>query len=157
MPRAATNTILIADNHPLTRLAIRALMTRHGHTVVGETDSDAETLRLACATAPNMIILDLVPPSAILSTLNLLSCLPTPIPVLIFSEWANDHYALRCLELGAVGFVSKKAQLCELISAVNVVLTGYIYVPERLLKKLQPSTGLASSPSLQKTTLNCAI
>lgn len=135
----APYTALIADNHPVVRLAIRALMTRHGHIVVGETDNSSETFQLAQTQIPDIIILDLNSPREDgLSTLILLQSLPITIPVLVFSEFINADYAVRCLELGAAGFVSKKAELCELLNAVNAILLGYSYFPSQLLKQIQP-------------------
>ncbi|MBY8955277.1 response regulator transcription factor [Pseudomonas carnis] len=139
MPRIAPYTAIIADTHPISRLAIRTLMTRHGHIVVGEADNSSETFQLARAQVPDIIILDLNSPHEDgLSTLSLLQSLPITIPALVFSALDNADYAVRCLELGVAGFVSKKAELRELLSAVNAVLLDYSYFPSQLLKRIQP-------------------
>ncbi|AZC90128.1 DNA-binding response regulator, LuxR family [Pseudomonas chlororaphis subsp. piscium] len=114
-------------------------MTRHGHIVVGEADNSSETFQLARAQVPDIIILDLNSPHEDgLSTLSLLQSLPITIPALVFSALDNADYAVRCLELGVAGFVSKKAELRELLSAVNAVLLDYSYFPSQLLKRIQP-------------------
>ncbi|CAI8792013.1 response regulator transcription factor [Pseudomonas serboccidentalis] len=139
MSEVTPYTAIIADNHPIARLAIRALMTRQGHIVVGEADNSSETFQLARAQVPDIIILDLNSPREDgLSTLSLLQSLPITIPALVFSEFINADYAMRCLELGAAGFVSKKAELSQLLGAVDAILRGYSYFPSQLLKQIQP-------------------
>ncbi|WPN65653.1 response regulator transcription factor [Pseudomonas sp. P9_35] len=134
---AAPYTAIIADNHPIIRLAIRALMTRHGHIVVAETDNSIETFQLARIHAPDIIILDLNTPHPHgLSALDLLQSLPVQAAILVFSDFVNDDYAIRCSALGAAGFVSKQAELRELLSAINAILQGYSYFPGQLLKRL---------------------
>jgi DNA-binding NarL/FixJ family response regulator len=54
--------ILIADDHPLTRGALAALLTQHGFSVVGEAGDGAEAIECARELQPDLVLLDLSMP-----------------------------------------------------------------------------------------------
>jgi two-component system response regulator EvgA len=45
------NKVLIVDDHPVIRLAVRMLMERHGYEVMAETDNGVDALQLTRASA----------------------------------------------------------------------------------------------------------
>lgn len=51
--------ILIIDDHPVARLAVRMLLEKDGHTIVAEAGEGYEALRLIRELEPDMIIVDL--------------------------------------------------------------------------------------------------
>ena len=53
------NKVLIVDDHPVIRLAVRLLMERHGYEVVAETDNGVDALQLARDHEPDIVILDI--------------------------------------------------------------------------------------------------
>lgn len=53
------NKVLIVDDHPVIRLAVRMLMERHGYEVVAETDNGVDALQLAREHMPDIVILDI--------------------------------------------------------------------------------------------------
>ena len=53
------NKVLIVDDHPVIRLAVRMLMERHGYEVIAETDNGVDALQLAREHAPDIVILDI--------------------------------------------------------------------------------------------------
>lgn len=53
------NKVLIVDDHPVIRLAVRLLMERHGYEVVAETDNGVDALQLARELMPDIVILDI--------------------------------------------------------------------------------------------------
>ena len=65
----------------------------------------------------------------------------------------------RALDLGAVGFIPKSAQRAVMVGALELVLSGGIYIPPEILvrgalapsnaaRKKSPSTGCASRPPI---------
>ncbi|MGV8769856.1 response regulator, partial [Pseudomonas aeruginosa] len=51
--------VLIVDDHPAIRLAVRLLFERDGFTIVGEADNGAEALQVARKKSPDLAILDI--------------------------------------------------------------------------------------------------
>ncbi|KTC50466.1 LuxR family transcriptional regulator [Pseudomonas putida] len=116
------NKVLIVDDHPVIRLAVRLLMERHGYEVVAETDNGVDALQLARDHAPDIVILDI------------------GIPKLEFS--------MRCMQAGAAGYVCKQQDLTELLSAIKAVLSGYSYFPNQALHSVRASLGNASEADM---------
>jgi len=53
------NKVLIVDDHPVIRLAVRMLMERHGYEVIAETDNGVDALQIAREQIPDLVILDI--------------------------------------------------------------------------------------------------
>ena len=114
----------------MVRMAVRLLLEKAGHEVVGEAGSGVDVIDLARSLAPALIILDIdLPQLDGFSVLQRLCGGADHCKVLVFSGLQADRYALRCARAGASGFVSKDDDLQELLTAVQVVLRGYTLFP----------------------------
>ena len=128
------NKVLIVDDHPVIRLAVRMLMERHGYEVVAETDNGVDALQLAREHVPDIVILDIGIPK--LDGLEVICRLasakqPAPFKVLVLTSQAPGHFSMRCMQAGAAGYVCKQQDLTELLSAIKAVLSGYSYFPNQ--------------------------
>ncbi len=122
--------ILIIDDHPVARLAVRMLLEKDGHTIVAEAGEGYEALRLIRELEPDMIIVDLDMPG--LGGIELIGKLRTNDyrgGILVLTARDDEHYLSRCMSTGADGFVGKKNNLEELGDAVRAVIRGYGYFP----------------------------
>lgn len=98
------NKVLIVDDHPVIRLAVRMLMERHGYEVVAETDNGVDALQLAREHMPDIVILDIGIPK--LDGLEVIARLATPtmpMKVLILTSQAPGHFSMRCMQSGLPG------------------------------------------------------
>ncbi|SDN47746.1 response regulator [Pseudomonas jinjuensis] len=126
--------ILIADEHPVTRHAVRLLLEGAGHQVVGEAENGVDALSMTVDLKPDLLIVDID-----LSRLNGLDVIARvrarglKMPILAFSTQDSEHMVGRFLQAGAAGFVSKHDDLEELSVAVSTVLRGRSYFPSELL------------------------
>ena len=127
--------IVIADDHPLVRGALRqAIETAFAETIVSET-SDFESLIhvLDGRRDMDLVLLDLAMPGmqGFSGLIYLRSQYPN-VPVAVVS--ANDDRGVmrRCIEIGASGFIPKTMDLSALRSAIATVLAGGIWVPPDL-------------------------
>ncbi|UVE18728.1 response regulator [Pseudomonas sp. LS44] len=126
--------VLIADEHPVTRHAMRLLLEGEGHQVVSEAHNGVEAVQQTLETRPDLLILDID-----LSRLNGLDVMARlharglRMPILVFTSQDSEHIAGRFLQAGAAGFVSKHDDLGELRLAVSMVLRGRSYFPSQLL------------------------
>ena len=131
--------ILIADDHSLVRqgLKLELLELSTGATVLEA--ADADTVRLTLSRHPDidLVILDLHMPGAY--ELELLSslCNEYPdIPVVILSAVESPRVMQRAIDRGAAGFIPKSVANEVLISALQLTLSGGVYIPPQMFGEI---------------------
>jgi len=131
-------TILLADDHAVLRAGLRLLLSQESHLqVVGEAESGLETLRLAEELQPDLVLLDISMPG--LNGLEAIGMLRKRAPkarILILTMHDDVHYLRQALQNGASGYVLKKAADVELLSAIQAVMQGEIYVHSSMTRNL---------------------
>ena len=121
--------ILIVDDHAIVRDGLRRMLEVLADTSVIEAANGRDALTVARAERPDLIILDLnLPGLGGLELINRLMLDDRARRILVLSMHAEPLYAVRALEAGATGYLSKNAAPDELIEAVRRVLTGGRYV-----------------------------
>jgi len=136
-------TILVADDHPLFRGAMRqALVTVDGQPDIIEA-GDFEEARQKARSHPDadLILLDLAMPGVSgLSGLMAFRSEFSSLPVVVVSASEDPATIRRVLDLGASGFIPKSTRIDEIRTAVRRVLDGEIWIPENIdLKSSQKS------------------
>jgi two-component system, NarL family, invasion response regulator UvrY len=130
--------VLLADDHAIVRRGVAQLLIEHGVAAeVAEADSGHEALALAARRAFDVALLDISLPD--INGLDVLKRLKreTPrLPVLMFSMYREDQYAVRALKAGAAGYLSKTADPALMIRAVEQVAAGRKYVSPALAEAL---------------------
>ncbi|WP_339511134.1 response regulator transcription factor [Pseudomonas sp. RL_15y_Pfl2_60] len=122
--------ILIVDDHPVIRLAVRVLLEQEGYEIVGEADNGVDALQLTKDKNPDVVILDIgIPRLDGLQVISRLKATGGLTRVLVLTSQPASTLANRCMQVGAAGFVSKDQDLAGLCSAVNAILSGYTYFP----------------------------
>jgi len=135
--------VMIVDDHPVIRLAVRLLLDREGYAVVAETDNGVDAIALAREHQPDRVILDIgIPRRGGLEVIARLQALDLPLRVLVLTGQNPNHYATRCMQAGAAGFVCKEGDLAELTAAVRAVLSGYSYFPSDVIRSGKRQVGL---------------
>lgn len=122
--------ILVIDDHPVARLAIRMLLEKDQHNIVAEADDGLQALALVRKLSPDLVVVDIDIPS--LSGIEVIEKLRAGSfkgGLLVLTARDDEHYLGRCMSIGADGFVSKKNNLEELGDAVRAVVRGYGYFP----------------------------
>lgn len=143
------NKVLIVDDHPVIRLAVRMLMERHGYEVVAETDNGVDALQLTREHLPDIVVLDIGIPK--LDGLEVIARMTLASPgskVLVLTSQAPGHFSMRCMQAGAAGYVCKQQELTELLSAIKAVLSGYSYFPNQALHKTRGSLNNGSEAEM---------
>ena len=121
--------ILIVDDHAIVRDGLRRMLEVLADTSVIEAANGRDALTVARAERPDLIILDRnLPGLGGLELINRLMLDDRARRILVLSMHAEPLYAVRALEAGATGYLSKNASPDELIEAVRRVLTGGRYV-----------------------------
>ncbi|MCJ8054155.1 response regulator transcription factor [Shinella curvata] len=129
---ASALTIIIADDHPLFRGALKQALTgMDGNPDIVEA-GDFEAARKAAETNSNadLLLLDLAMPGVSgLSGLISLRAEFQSLPVVIVSASDDPVTIRRALDLGASGFISKSASIEDIREGIASVLAGNIYTP----------------------------
>ncbi len=118
--------ILIADDHPLFRKGMRALLTATpGTEVVGEATTGQEAIELAAALQPDVILMDLQMPgiNGIEATRQILHTSPH-IRILVVTLFEDDASIFTALRAGARGYILKDAKEEEMLRAIRAVGSG---------------------------------
>ena len=118
--------ILLADDHTLLRSGIRALLKdEQDMVIVGEAGDGREAVRLAAQLKPNVILMDIAMPllNGLEATRQIKREHPD-IKVLILTMYDHEEYFHQTLEVGASGYIIKRAAAGELVSAIRAVYNG---------------------------------
>ena len=120
---------LIVDDHPFIRRIVRLVLENANFQIAAETDNGATALDLAREHLPHLIVLDLSMPKLDgLEVLKRLHILGLPIKVLVLTSKDSAFFADRCIRAGAIGFIEKTEDVDALTKAINVVMSGRIYL-----------------------------
>lgn len=125
-------SILIADDHPLFRGALRqALLSALPGTRLSEAGSFEEMARsLSQGADADLILLDLTMPGVQgFSGLLFLRADYPQVPVMVVSANDDPGVVKRCIEFGALGFMPKTLEAEQMAVAVQSVLDGNVWVP----------------------------
>ncbi|MGZ0783938.1 response regulator [Pseudomonas saponiphila] len=127
-------SVLIIDDHPVIRMAVRILLEHEGYQIIGETDNGVDALQMVRECEPSLVILDIcIPKLDGLELLERLSNMHQPLRVLVLTAQSAALFANRCMRAGASGYVCKREDLSELLSAVKAICNGYNYFPSQAL------------------------
>lgn len=130
-------TVVLADDHPVVRQGLRALLhSEPDIRVVGEAGDGLEATQLVERLKPNVLLLDLMMPG--LNGLEVTRQVNQRAPqtrVVILSMYANEAYVLSALRNGAVGYVLKDAHTADLLRAVREVALGRRYLSPPLSER----------------------
>ncbi|AZE72370.1 DNA-binding response regulator, LuxR family [Pseudomonas synxantha] len=144
--------ILIVDDHPILRLAVRLLLERDGHEVVGEADNGVDGVSLAKELKPSLVLLDIgIPNLDGLEVIARIQTLATPPKILVLSAQEPAYLAHRCMRAGAAGFVFKQEDPAELLAGVRAVLSGYSFFPSQTLNDVRNDVGKSDEATLLST------
>ncbi len=122
--------ILLADDHPIVRQGLRALLeAERGFRIVGEAGDGLEVADLVERLKPDVLVLDLMMPG--LNGLEVTRQVTQRSPrthIVILSMQDNEAYVLEALRNGADGYVLKQSTSDELVRAVREVIAGRRYL-----------------------------
>ena len=118
--------ILICDDHKIVRDGLRQILYQlQGVTTIGEAGDGNEALMLLKNEVFDIILLDISLPGK--SGLEVLQSVKEKWPstnVLMLSMYPQEQYAIRALNLGASGYLTKDTASEELLIAVKKVSEG---------------------------------
>ncbi len=118
--------ILLADDHAVLRAGIRALLDMQPDIeVIGEAGNGRQAVERARELKPDIVLMDLGMPDldGMTATRQIKEAYPQT-RVLILTQHENKEYVLPALKIGASGYVLKRAEGDELLTAIRAVYAG---------------------------------
>lgn len=121
--------LLIADDHPVVRAGLAGLLSDEpGFEVVAEASDGDEAVRLAAATRPDVVLMDLRMPKVdgVAATARIAggAAGDPPPRVLILTTYESDDQILAAIEAGATGYLLKAAPQAEIVAGIRSVAAG---------------------------------
>ncbi len=157
--------ILIADDHPVVRAGLHALLsTEEDIEVVAEADTPASAVDAAVRHNPDVVLMDLQFGASSTTTgadaTRRIRSLPTPPYVLVLTNYDTDADILGAVEAGASGYLLKDAPPHELLAAVHAAAAGESalapVIASRLLARIRSPRISLSSREMQVLELVAA-
>jgi DNA-binding NarL/FixJ family response regulator len=148
--------IVLADDHPVVRRGLRALIdTLDGLEVVGEAADGEEAVREAQLLQPDVVLMDVRMPGldGVEATRRVRAACPAT-SVLVLTMYDEDATVLAAMRAGASGYLLKGAEQDEIVAAIRAVVAGQTIfgpgVAAQLLDRFTgngPSGGASPSPA----------
>lgn len=130
--------LVLADDHTVLRSGLRMLLESQGDfEVVGEASDGATAVRLARELQPDLMLMDISMPGldGMEATRQVKAAWPQ-IRILVLTMHDDAAYLREVLAAGASGYVLKKAVDSELLSALQTVLRGEMYIYPAMTRAL---------------------
>lgn len=123
-------SVVLADDHPIFRSGLRAVVEGAGHRVVAEAGTGEEAVGavealVAAGARPDVVLMDLrMPGMDGVNAARILAAAADPVPVLVLTTYDTDSAILRAIEAGATGYLLKDTPAPQLLDAVASAATG---------------------------------
>ena len=147
--------VLVADDHPVVRADLRALLSAEpGLAVVAEAGSGEETVLMARQHQPDVVLMDLrMPGAGGLAAIRQLSADQPGVRVVVLTTYDSDADILPAVEAGAAGYLLKDTPRDTLVGAIFAAARGETVlapsVAGRLVNRLRAAP--AQAPAARET------
>jgi response regulator NasT len=117
--------VLVADDEPMIRLGLRAMLEEQGYEVVGEADNGRGAVELARATAPDLIILDIRMPhmDGLEAARAIMAERPTAI--LLLTAYADRELVEKAKACGVLAYLVKPFREADLVPAMEIAVARF--------------------------------
>lgn len=148
--------ILIVDDHPYARLAVRVLLDSmtgfKKNQIVGEASDGDAAIALVQELKPDLIILDIgLPRLDGLAVIKHVKKNSFPGHILVLSSYPDVTYSERCKRAGAQGFICKSGELNQIREAVIAIMRGETFFPKLHVSSVRSKDNTTSDLELIKT------
>jgi DNA-binding NarL/FixJ family response regulator len=118
-------TVLVVDDHPIWRDGVTRDIEAAGLVVCGTAGDGAQALRVATATRPDVVLLDMhLPDGSGAEVARRLALLDPPPRILVLSASGERDDVLAAMTAGATGYLVKSAAGAELLDGIRRVAAG---------------------------------
>jgi DNA-binding NarL/FixJ family response regulator len=143
--------IVIADDHPVVRKGLRALLAEHpGLTVVGEAGDGETALALIDELRPDVAVLDVdMPRLDGFAIVRAVAGRSLPVRLIFLTLHDDEELFREAMELGVHGYLLKDGAMIEIAAAVRAVAGGRQYLSSDMTSRLlQPRSAVPAGDSV---------
>ena len=141
--------VLIVDDHPVVRAGLASLLRRQaGLKLAGAAHSGEEAIEMLKRSSVDVLLIDLRMPS--ISGIDLLNFMKTSdeqVKAIILSSYECEEEIYQAVKAGARGYLSKNATREEIVAAIEEVIGGGTYFPERIVQWIEERESRSSLSS----------
>jgi two-component system nitrate/nitrite response regulator NarL len=147
-PAAIPVTVAVAEDHPLYKHALEAVLERHpGLALAGIVDCGAAAVALVASRRPSVLLLDLdLPDMSGIAVIEAIAAMQTPTRVLVLSGDDSPTSVCAALAAGAAGYLVKDASHDAICRAVLATSRGEDVLPRRLQRVVTAELRRLSKP-----------
>ncbi|MGB8859822.1 MAG: response regulator transcription factor [Ilumatobacteraceae bacterium] len=130
-------SVVLVDDHTMLRQGLRRALEAEGIEVIGEAADGEEGVRVALATRPDVVLMDVSMPKldGIDATRRLLAA-KSEMRVLMLTMHVDRDVFDNALKVGAVGYVTKDSSVSEVVEAIRLAANGDRPMSPRLAEAL---------------------
>ena len=145
--------VLIGDDHRIVREGLKQVLADAPDVqVAAEAQTGPEVLQqvadLKGRDGLDLVLLDIAMPGIDgLDVLQRLRKEHPHLPVLMLSTYPEKQYAVRCIRLGACGYLNKSADPDDMLAAVRKAASGGVFLSQATAEALAAAVGSASAQS----------
>jgi DNA-binding NarL/FixJ family response regulator len=149
--------VIVAEDDPSARRAMREALQRAGMTVVGEAEDGRQALGLVLKHRPDAVLMDVVMPGldGLAATRQIINETPDQVVILV-SRSEDEAIGLASLRAGAAGCVSSALGVDALPRTVAGAVDGEAAISRRLVmrlvERLRGAAGRTSQPGRSRVT-----
>ncbi len=138
--------VFIVDDHAVVRSGLRQfLASTDDMTIAAEASTGADVLARIDNEGCDLLLLDInLPDLNGLEVLKQVKRRQPDLPVVIFSMFSEDEFALEALRAGASGYLNKDSPPGQILAALRTVAAGSRFLSPELAEKLLAGTGCES-------------
>jgi DNA-binding NarL/FixJ family response regulator len=146
--------VLIADDHPVVREGLAAMLDRQEDMeVVGDAPDGAAAVARAAETSPDVILMDLrMPVMDGVEAMRAIAARQPSVRFIVLTTYDNDEYIFKGIEAGARAYLLKDSPREELFKAIRAVHRGESLiqpsVATKVLDRFATLSRQAQSPEL---------
>jgi two-component system invasion response regulator UvrY len=135
--------VLVCDDHLIVRQGIRQMLADAPDIeLAGEAGNGPDAIARVRAGGIDVVLLDIAMPQRDgLDVLKQLKAEFAKLPVLMLSTYPDRLYAVRCLKLGAAGYLNKSADSEQMTEAIRRVASGRLFITPNVAEHLAGAVG----------------
>jgi DNA-binding NarL/FixJ family response regulator len=133
--------LLLAEDHVLFREAVKQSLTKvPGLEIVGEVSDGLELLAAIKTLTPQMVLLDIgMPHMSGLEAAKEIKQIYPEIKILILTMYKTREHLTRAFEAGVDGYLLKENAFNDLVTAIDTVREGRMYISSLVTQLMQES------------------
>lgn len=130
--------VLVVDDHELVRSGIiRMLADSPDIEVIGQAASGEEAIDSVRHTAPDIVLMDIrMPGIGGLEATRRILRIDDAIRVIVVTACADDPYPTRVMQAGASAYITKGADIREMVRAIRMAHAGQRYISPEIAQKM---------------------